>query len=236
MITTNLFNKWAAACSPERLVSARADFQAMEAHVARFPVQKQPVFIHMLGTPGSGKTTVAQALLHALDTEKGSWAWHDFDRVMDLLSGYHVDHKVLGEKDAFDNWELVARAYGYKLLGDLVQRRAHILFDHGAANVDHPDLLRWVKAQGYSVVMIYPKVDIEVAQARVVECAQQPGGRYTPPHYVAERQSLIEELLLDYHQIVHKIIDVDNNGLVNTLDLKPAAEKILELTPKPVKV
>lgn len=160
-----------------------------------------PYLLHTIGVPGSGKS----ALLAALQGAMPEAVPLSFDRMMIGLTEYRQLAALNGEQ-AFYKYEVPARQAGYYALRLLLEQRAPILFEHSAAAVEHPKLLRHAKGLGYRVVMAHLQVTPESAARRV----QARGGRHTPPDYIPDRARLIAELLPAYEAVADIIIPIFN--------------------------
>ncbi|MBP9089675.1 AAA family ATPase [bacterium] len=163
----------------------------------------EPLFIHMCGIPGSGKTTYTQRFL----SNTGSFNLVQFDSVMESLTGYQQDCKNHGIEEAFLRWELPARAIGYHLLQNLVEGKRNIFFDHSATNRKHLDLIKSVKKHGYQVEMHFIECSVKEATKRV-NARQATIQRHTPLGLISERKQLLEELLPHYEGLVDKFLRV----------------------------
>lgn len=161
----------------------------------------EPRFIHMCGIPGSGKTTYTQRFL----SNTGSFSLVQFDTVMESLAGYQHDCKKLGIEEAFQRWELPARAIGYHLLQVLVEEKRNIFFDHSATNRKHLDLVKAVKKHGYQVEMHYIDCSVDEATKRV-KARETTIQRHTPLSLISERSQLLEELVPHYERLVDKFL------------------------------
>jgi predicted ABC-type ATPase len=161
----------------------------------------EPLLIHMCGIPGSGKTTYTQRFL----SNTGSFSLVQFDTVMESLTGYQHDCKKLGIEEAFQRWELPARAIGYHLLQVLVEEKRNIFFDHSATNRKHLDLVKAVKKQGYQVEMHYIDCSVDEATKRV-KARETSIQRHTPLSLISERSQLLEELVPHYERLVDKFL------------------------------
>lgn len=163
----------------------------------------EPLFIHMCGIPGSGKTSYTQHFLKS----NGSFNLVQFDSIMESLTGYQQDCQDYGIEEAFQRWELPARAIGYHLLQNLVEGKRNIFFDHSATNREHPDLIKNVKKHGYQVEMHFIDCSVKEATKRV-KARQATIRRHTPLNLISERKELLEELLPHYKGIVDKFLRV----------------------------
>ena len=162
-----------------------------------------PLFIHMCGIPGSGKTTYTQRFLSSTD----SFNLVQFDSVMESLPGYQQDCKNLGLEEAFVRWELPARAIGYHLLQILVEEKRNIFFDHSATNRKHLELIKSVKKHGYQVEMHFIECSVDEATERV-KAREATIQRHTPISLISERNRLLEELVPHYEGLVDKFLRV----------------------------
>ncbi|MFZ2619323.1 MAG: ATP-binding protein [Alphaproteobacteria bacterium] len=218
---------WAAQCPAEQLAATAADFNQLHTQAAQWPASKQPVLVHMLGLPGSGKSTVAGQLHQQLGN---SFYALDWDAVMLKLAPFHADVPTLGNAAASHKWELPARHYGYALLHTLVQRRANILWDHGACNPHHPALLAWAKQQGYTTAMVHVDVPLDTALQRVHTrnaLAEATGGRVIPATLVTERHALLAELKPQYEALVDVFVHLPHTAPAPAKTLADIAAQLL---------
>ena len=178
---------------------------------AAIPVNR-PVFVHMLGIPGSGKSSFLKILQQAW-LQKSSATLLGFDQVMQSMPSYqNIDDKILG----FEKYEIPARLAGYRILEGLLKKRTHILFDNGGSAESHPDMLRRARDElGYRLVFIYMKTPIEVARMRVNARAIQ-AGQHTPLHYLEERAAKLDRLIGTYQTLSPSFYEFDNS--VGNLD------------------
>lgn len=169
----------------------------------------RPLFVHMLGIPGAGKSTFAQALFdHLANRLAGSLTFVGFDRVMSEIPLYQSASDRVA---AFATYELPARAAGYALLKGLVAKKASVILDHSGSAPTHVEMLRYAKGLGYTAFMVHIQCSAETAKARILVRAEVEG-RHTPLHYVDDRQKAIAELLPKYTELLHGLVMLDNSG------------------------
>lgn len=161
-----------------------------------------PLFIHMCGIPGSGKTTYTSRFLA---NNQNEFSLVQFDSIMESLTGYKVDCAEFGIEKAFQNWELPARAIGYHLLQALVENQKNIFFDHSATNGQHLELISAVKKLGYRVEMHFIDCSVDEAKKRVQE-RERIALRHTPISLISERSQMLEELVPQYERLVDKFL------------------------------
>ncbi|MBV8060032.1 MAG: zeta toxin family protein [Alphaproteobacteria bacterium] len=166
-----------------------------------------PFFIHTLGGPGCGKSSLMTALRDFF-AEKNP-VFVAMDKLMEGMPEYQAGLKIDPAK-AFVSCELPARIACYALLKDLIAHRANIIFEHSGANDAHPALLQYAKQAGYRIQLLHLQVSADVAKARIIERNAQ-GGRFTPPHYVDERNLIIAGLLPQYVQIADNYHVLENS-------------------------
>ena len=168
--------------------------------------QANPVIVHTLGIPGAGKSSFVRSLSEQmLDMPHMVVA---FDKVMMAIPEYQREVNDVGEQ-AFQNYELPARAAGYLLLKTLILKKVNVLFDHSGASPEHPDMLRFAQRHGYKVVMVRIMADTESVKERIVE-RQKLEGRYTPLDYVDARAGIIDELLRNYQSVADFYAEIRN--------------------------
>lgn len=155
----------------------------------------KPHFLHLCGIPGSGKSTYAANWIK----RNPHYYLVQFDSIMESLPGYET---LAGScpQEAFLKFELPARAIGYKLLECLVENRRSILFDHSAANRNHPALIKTLAERGYAVEMHWLDCSPELACLRVKDRALK-NKRHTPESLVYERAQILDELLPIYRSL-----------------------------------
>jgi len=137
-----------------------------------------PVILHMLGIPGSGKT------MYVREHSVPNAIVITFDGIMDKLQEYQ-DNKVFQEgKSSFLKWELCASEIGYELLFRCINNRFNIVFDHSGSRLDHVELLIHLKRkEGYQIKIVNLLIDETLAVERAAA-----RDRYLPPEYIPERK------------------------------------------------
>lgn len=165
---------------------------------------KFPVFIHMLGIPGAGKST-----FYCNNAEKfQDYLYVSFDDIMMAHPQYQKDIENLGPIDAFNKWELPARIAGYELLFRAISARKNIFFDHGGTPQCHMELLIKLKQIGYTTKMYYISCPVEEAIKRAKE-REVLTKRHTPVQLIIDRHKLIENNIETYKEIVDEFISVN---------------------------
>lgn len=165
------------------------------------PADGKPLFIHLAGIPGSGKSTYAKRLLG--QSGRSPIALVNFDDIMERIPAYQAE-RVHDPAAAFKRWEIPARAIGYFMLLALIEGKRNILFDNGAAVPAHVELLRRCKEErGYRIEMHYLKCSFAEAWRRI-QLREAETGRHTPQAYLEDRQKILWELLPKYQKIVDR--------------------------------
>ncbi|MBO4956818.1 MAG: zeta toxin family protein [Rickettsiales bacterium] len=168
-------------------------------------IQEKPIFIHMLGIPGAGKTTY----MNNNKENFKDFLFLDFDMVMEKLPEYRKDVKMLGLVESFEKWQIPARVAGYEVLLQAIKKRLNIFFDHGGSPFLHVKLLEEVKTLGYKVKIVYVKCDIDMAIKRVKE-REKITLRHTPEKLIIDREPLIKERAEQFKKIADEFIEVNN--------------------------
>ena len=186
-------------------------------------ISSDPYIIHMLGVPGSGKTTFAQRLYYQLPAPQPTFL--GFDRIMEAIPSYQAAKKRDIE-EAFTEFELPARKAGYLILRRLIDLPTSVLLDHGGSAEEHPDILAYAKTHHRFRVYVV-KIDVELATAKDrIEARSALTGRYTPLHYVDDRHLAIESLHNAYKDVSDTFFFIDNSACDNEEQLNEAALKI----------
>ena len=143
-----------------RVVCEEAGFSIDEANgliddfLEGFKSSENPVILHTLGIPGSGKST----FVHGLGYSQGILI--SFDDVMEKIPGYQRDKSAHGNAAAFSKWEECARETGYEILFRSVERRFDIVFDHSGSRPDHVAFLKNLKQkEGYKIKIVAFQID-----------------------------------------------------------------------------
>jgi len=200
---------------PKDIEIALAHLPILEALLPPAIVSKKPKFIHMMGGPGYGKSSVVNGLFEHTQIRQQMFCL-SFDRVMEALPGYQQDLEEKGNVDAFNRWELPTLVLGYALLGSMLERKVSGIFDHSASDRRHVHLLLDIKRRGYDVKMISLDVSLETALHRVRERRVKPGARYTSDEMVMERHGIITQLAPTYR----RHFDVTNFNNEKPLDIR----------------
>ena len=169
-----------------------------------------PVFVHMLGIPGCGKTSFLKILKSVWSAEtKSPASLLGFDQVMQSLPSYQSEADKIA---AFAKYELPAREAGYRILDGLLKKRAHTLFDNGGSAESHPDLLRSARDKlGYRLVFVSIETPVALARERVDIRAVEKG-QHTPLHYLEEHQAKLEKLIPTYRGLTQHFYTLDNSS------------------------
>lgn len=157
----------------------------------------KPKLVHMLGIPGSGKTTFYQNNRSRFK----NFLRIDFDTIMEFLPQYQYDVQNIGSIKAFEKWQIPARIAGYELLKRAVEAKKNIFFDHGGTPLCHRELLQNIKKRGYTTTMYYIDCPVDIALSRAVE-REKTTKRHTPPQMIKDRSVLIKTNLPIYQNLV----------------------------------
>lgn len=175
--------------------------------------QSHPVILHMLGIPGSGKSTFVRQL------EVSNTLVLGCDDVMEKIPGYQVDKAAQGNEAAFAKWELCAREITYEILFCAVEKRLNIVFDHGGSRPEHLEMLKKMKWDaGYRVTVIAMFIDEELALKRAAT-----RDRSLPPGYIPVRKKAIEELLPGYRAVADDYVEYMATSSGNVLVVQSSA-------------
>jgi predicted kinase len=162
--------------------------------------QDKPVFVHTLGCPASGKTTLLQYCRDQGDFPVDS-IYLSFDRLMEEFSGYQDDVAQHGMQIAFEKHEVPARALGYEMLELALNEKRHVVLEHSGARADHVSLLKAVKEQlGYHIFLLEAQCSLEIAKPRV---RHRP--RHLPEGYLEQRRKIIDELRSEYYLLSDEV-------------------------------
>ncbi|MDR2131675.1 MAG: zeta toxin family protein [Odoribacteraceae bacterium] len=152
-----------------------------------------PRLLNISGIPGAGKSTLARRIRE----EEPSLLYLSFDELMESLTPYREDLLEHGAAEAFKRWEAPARHLGYRFLGECVERRHSLLFEHSNATPGHVALYRHLKSRGYRVEIRFIDAEPSVALARA-----RQRERFLPAGIIAERHALLQALNERYKAIV----------------------------------
>ena len=159
---------------------------------------EKPVFVHMLGIPGCGKSTFVKQNKKKFE----NYLVISFDAIMEALPQYHEDVLKLGSIEAFKRWEPPSRIAGYELLIRAINKKVNILFDHGGSPACHLELMQNVKKYcGYKTVMYELFCDVDEAIKRV-KIREMHTNRHTPESMIRERYELLKNRGFEYMSIV----------------------------------
>lgn len=154
-----------------------------------------PLFIHVSGIPGAGKTTYIDA------NEQPGMVRIQFDLIMKHLKEYDKMVQEKGAAIAFSAFEMPARVIGYELLRQALAAHYNIIFEH-SLNPIHTDLYHFLHANGYTTHLVFINCSVEVALNRVRE-RELIIGRHTPADFITQRFKLAQEYLPRFKELAH---------------------------------
>ncbi len=158
---------------------------------------------HMLGIPGSGKTTFIKTVE---EINSDNCVLIAFDDIMERIPYYREDNIKLGSVESFKKWEIPARVIGYELLVRSIESSLSIFFDHGGLCRQHVSLMSNIRSYGYKTIMKFMNCDLKTAQERVVK-RETVTGRHTPVEMINKRHGLLKELMPIYKNMVDEFIN-----------------------------
>lgn len=159
----------------------------------KFSSLEAPLFIHVSGIPGSGKTTYID---HNM---RKNTVRIQFDAIMKQLPGYEESVQKEGLAKAFEKFEMPARVIGYELLDRALRQRCNIVFEH-SLNPVHLDLYRYLNDNGYETNLVFMDCSPEEALQRVKE-RESRIGRHTPEDFIFGRYKTAQQLLPTFKDI-----------------------------------
>lgn len=185
-------------------------FEIEQLMIAEAKQVSAPLFVHMLGIPGSGKTSFLEVLEVVWRSNHSVPAtFLGFDQVMQAMLSYQ---KTGDKVEAFAKYELPARSVGYRLLEGILKKRAHIFFDNGGSAESHPDMMLEARnTLGYRLVFVSIEISLEEALKRV-HIRAIGSGQHTPSHYLEERHIKLQKLIPVYEGIAHNFYRIQNDG------------------------
>jgi len=171
--------------------------------------------IHTGGVPSCGKTYFCNYLLENELLPKET-VFIQFDLIMEKLTGYKKDMETADPAKAFENWEIPAKIIGYELIERAIAKNLPILLDHGGSFFGHKDLLKNLKALGYTTEMHFINCSIDTALKRAQKRSKTQ--RHTPEEMILERHQNLQSLKQEYHSIVDKFYDYHNDTSVKEFE------------------
>lgn len=160
---------------------------------------ERPSIHHMLGAPGSGKSTFVKRAMQSGEFPADAIVI-SFDQIMESLPGYQTDHLLNGAEEAMARWELPVRAIGYSLLENAAARGINIVFDHGGASGSdqgHVKLLEVIKEHyRYDVHLHWLDVVPATCLQRIAKRV-----RYVNPELIKTRSQLLAKLMPAYKKL-----------------------------------
>ena len=202
----------------EKLIKARLTRGELAAyHEEGSPNKKleKPLFCQVGGIPGSGKSTFCRQSMHN-GVLPADAVLVKFDDVMMSLSGYQQDKQELTEqlgaeaglKQAFTNWEPMARTIGYELLDRAIKSHRNIVFENSGAYLGHVELLKWLQEnKDYHCKFYYMNCPLETAIERVA-IRNQRGEMYIGEQMIKDRHQSLTAGLEKYQAVVAEFVEV----------------------------
>ncbi|MDW7694418.1 zeta toxin family protein [Flammeovirgaceae bacterium SG7u.111] len=184
------------------------EFQLLKDNMLNSVVpQQDKLLIHMAGLPGSGKSTYCEnVLLKKLVREEILYL--GFDDVMEKISFYQEEKK----KDivnAFKRWEIPARILGYEILVKAFEKNLSVLFDNGASNARHLEIIELFQENNYRIKMYYLGGTPQQLIPRVAQ-REAEGKRHLPLEEMESRYNSLQKVLEKYKIVVDDFYDVTN--------------------------
>lgn len=175
-----------------------------------YPSQKNPTFVHMLGIPGSGKSTYAQAR-YAQDLQTRGFYFLDFDRVMLIMPGYK-EASMKSPAKAFETFGPGAAEIGYRLADHLIQSKCNFIFDHGATPKLHGEIMEKARDEfGYRLEMVFCQCSLDTALKRVKE-REKTTKRHVPEALVKYRYEALKDNTPYYQDLVDQFETINTEG------------------------
>lgn len=169
--------------------------------------QKEKLFIHMAGLPGSGKTTYCREVLLKKFAQE-EILYLGFDAVMEKIS-FYKEEKQKDIVGAFKRWEIPARILGYEILVQAFNKGLSVLFDNGASNPRHLEIIELFKEEAYHVKMYYLGGTPQQLIPRVSQ-REAEGKRHMPLEEMESRYNSLQKGIENYKKVIKDFYNVTN--------------------------
>lgn len=176
-------------------------------HARKYTGSARPYWIQVMGVPGSGKTTLVSDL-HKNLNKRRPYTLAGFDEYMERIPEYHGEEN---RARAFTKFEAPARAVGFEVFRDLIDRKVDVLFEHSTTFPAVRDLMYFIKESGYVLILIRVVADIDVVKERV-KARESVTSRHVPESLIEERVDIADNRWEELATIADMKTAVVNNG------------------------
>ncbi|MCF7865003.1 MAG: zeta toxin family protein [Candidatus Pacebacteria bacterium] len=175
--------------------------------IKKYKSSDHPYWIQIMGIPGSGKTTLVQMIKKALN-DSHLYTLAAFDEYMEQIPDYHLERNRV---QAFTKYEAPARAAGFKIFEELIERKVNVLFEHSTVFPAVKDLMYFIKQSGYTFILIRVTTDTGIAKNRVKK-REKRTKRHVPESLIDERAIVTAERWDELSKISDAQFSIENNG------------------------
>lgn len=179
--------------------------------------QKHPHVIFMMGSPGSGKTTVSKQILEKLPN-KNQYVYSNADDIVPELpqfkKGINLQpvkgrtKKKLASTHIFSDCLTIASYINDNIEQIILKKRLNALFDYPGSVIDN---LARFKAAKYDTTLVYVHNTNKNVLQRVEKRAFETG-LFIDPDLILNAKKYLELNFPLYAQLVDKVIFCDNSG------------------------